>query len=67
MFDFFKKGSSVKNNRVAQKVLDFIVGANVPISTVEHPDFVNLVNELNSSVALPCAKTMRTALIPLAV
>ena len=48
-------------------MLDFIVGANVPISTVEHPDFVNLVNELNPSVALPCAKTMRTAIIPLAV
>jgi hypothetical protein len=43
------------------------VGANIPISTVAHPDFIKLVEELNPAVALPSYRTMRTAIIPHAV
>ena len=63
----FKKGSSTKNNRVAQKVLDFIIGANIPLTTVKHPDFIKLVEELNPAVSLPSYLTMRTAIVPHAV
>ncbi|XP_065672004.1 uncharacterized protein LOC136089842 [Hydra vulgaris] len=45
-------------------LMNFIVGTNQPISIVRHPDFVNLVSELNKSYKMPCINTVSKKLIP---
>ena len=45
-------------------MVSFIVGTDQPISIVRHPDFVNLVSELNKSYKMPCINTVSKKLIP---
>ena len=60
-------GSSVKNNKVTDKLVKFVAGTNLPISILAKPEFVALCKELNPTVTLPSIKTFRTSVLPKAV
>ncbi|XP_047146266.2 zinc finger BED domain-containing protein 4-like [Hydra vulgaris] len=57
----FEETGHKKLNRL---LVNFIVGTDQPISIVRHPDFVNLVSELNKSYKMPCINTVSKKLIP---
>ncbi|XP_047135552.1 zinc finger BED domain-containing protein 4-like [Hydra vulgaris] len=57
----FEETGHKKLNRL---LMNFIVGTDQPISIVRHPDFVNLVSELNKSYKMPCINTVSKKLIP---
>ncbi|XP_065642455.1 zinc finger BED domain-containing protein 4-like [Hydra vulgaris] len=53
------------HKKLNKLLINFIVGTDQPISIVRHPDFVNLVSELNKSYKMPCINTVSKKLIPL--
>ena len=61
---YYHIGSSIHNNRLTQKLVDFFVGCNLPMSTADKPVFQSFVKGLNARVSLPCTKTLRTSVIP---
>ena len=69
IFNFRKKllDSSAHNNKVAERLVKFIAGAKLPISTVSQPEFVELIRVVNPTVALPCSKTFGESILPKAV
>nr|XP_047144767.1 zinc finger BED domain-containing protein 4-like [Hydra vulgaris] len=57
----FEETGHKKLNRL---LVNFIVSTDQPISIVRHPNFVNLVSELNKSYKMPCINTVSKKLIP---
>lgn len=61
LFDFMKGNSAQpkyeptdpKNKRLSQKVLECIIGCNLPLSLVEHTDFRALLDALNPQFSPP--------------
>ena len=60
MYGFEETG----HKKLNKLLVNFIVGTDQPISIVRHPDFVNLVSELNKSYKMPCINTVSKKLIP---
>ncbi|XP_065651310.1 zinc finger BED domain-containing protein 4-like [Hydra vulgaris] len=52
------------HKKLNKLLINFIVGTDQPTSLVRHPNFVNLVSELNKSYKMPCINTVSKKLIP---
>ena len=59
-YDFEETG----HKKLNKLLVNFIIGTDQPISIVRHPDFVNLVSELNKSYKMPCINTVSKKIIP---
>src|SRR3954452_12536764 len=51
--DFAKQESLTKN------VMSFIIGTVQPLSILEDPDFINMVNRFDERYKVPCTKTLK--------
>jgi len=51
--DAFKQESLTKN------VVGFIIGTVQPLSIVEDPDFINMINRFDERYRIPCTKTLK--------
>ena len=49
------------------KVVRFLVAANLPLLTVDKPEFRDLVHALNPRASLPCRQTLSSVIVPAVV
>jgi hypothetical protein len=53
-----------KSKEFAKQLINFIVATNQPLSVVDNPQFIKLVNVLNNTITMPCRQTFSYVLVP---
>jgi len=61
--DAIKPHDSSKQESLTKNVVGFVIGTVQPLSIVEDPDFINMVNGFDERYKVPCTKTLKNRIL----
>ena len=57
--DTIKPYDPSKQESLTKNVMGFVIGTVQPLSIVEDPDFINMINRFDKRYKIPCTKTLK--------
>ena len=57
--DIINPHNSFKQESLTKNVVGFVIGTVQPLSIVEEPDFINMINGFDGRYKVPCTKTLK--------